>query len=215
MDELKINNLKPFFLPDAVTVAPGSIWFNDASFEKGKNYLISASSGQGKSSLLSFIFGERTDYSGNIYFDNREIKTLTKTEWQNIRKKNISYIFQGLRLFSELTALENIQLKNKITGYKSQEEIDRLIEQSGLQDKKNEKTGRLSFGQQQRIAIIRALCQPFDFLLLDEPFSHLDEQNINIMTELITEELKRQNAGLLLCSLGYGYLFDYHEVYKI
>ncbi|MDR2383646.1 MAG: ATP-binding cassette domain-containing protein, partial [Prevotellaceae bacterium] len=191
MDELRINSLKPFFLPDTETAVFGSVWFNDVSFRKGASYLISASSGRGKSSLLSFMFGERIDYSGNIYFDNREIKTLKKTDWQNVRKTNISYVFQGLRLFSELTALENIQLKNKITGYKSQEEIDRLIEQSGLQNKRNEKTGRLSFGQQQRIAIIRALCQPFDFILLDEPFSHLDEQNIEIMTGLIIEELKR------------------------
>jgi ABC-type lipoprotein export system ATPase subunit len=214
MDELKINTLKPFFLPD-VTVASGSIWFNDVSFEKGKRYLISASSGRGKSSFFSFIFGERTDYSGNIYFDGREIKTLKKTEWQNIRKTNISYVFQGLRLFSGLTALENILLKNRITSYKSQEDIDRMIERSGLQDKRNEKTGRLSFGQQQRIAIIRALCQPFDFLLLDEPFSHLDEQNIEIITELITVELNTGNAGMILCSLGYGYFFDYYETYKL
>jgi ABC-type lipoprotein export system ATPase subunit len=215
MDEVKISDLKPFFLPDTGTAVSGSIWFNSVSFRKGTNYLISASSGRGKSSFFSFLFGERTDYSGNIYFDNREIKTLKKTDWQNIRKTNISYVFQGLRLFSELTALENIQLKNKITEYKSQEEIDRMIEQSGLQDKRNEKTGRLSFGQQQRIAIIRAFCQPFDFILLDEPFSHLDEQNIEIMTGLIIEELKSQNAGMLLCSLGYGYFFDYHETYKI
>jgi ABC-type lipoprotein export system ATPase subunit len=215
MDELRISNLKPFFLSDTVATESGSIWFNDVNFRKGENYLISASSGRGKSSFFSFIFGERTDYIGNIYFDNREIKTLKKTEWQDIRKTNISYVFQGLRLFSELTALENILLKNKITNCKSQEEIESMIEQSGLYDKRNDKTGRLSFGQQQRIAVIRALCQPFDFLLLDEPFSHLDEQNIEIITELITMELKVRNAGMLLCSLGYGYLFDYNETYKI
>ncbi|MDR1169340.1 MAG: ATP-binding cassette domain-containing protein [Prevotellaceae bacterium] len=214
MDELRTSKLKPFFLPDAAT-ASGRIWFNDINFRKGESYLISAFSGQGKSSFLSFIFGERVDYTGDIYFDSREIKTLKKTDWQNVRQKNISCVFQGLRLFSELTTMENIQLKNKLTEYKSQEEIDCMIEQSGLQDKKNEKTGRLSFGQQQRIAIIRALCQPFDFILLDEPFSHLDEQNIEIMTELITKELKHRKAGMLLCSLGNGYLFSYNEKYKI
>jgi ABC-type lipoprotein export system ATPase subunit len=214
MDELRTSKLKPFFLPD-VAATSGRIWFNDISFRKGENYLISAFSGQGKSSFLSFIFGERVDYTGDIYFDNREIKTLKKADWQNIRQKNISCVFQGLRLFSELTALENILLKNKITEHKSHKEIDRMIEQSGLNDKKNEKTGRLSFGQQQRIAIIRALCQPFDFILLDEPFSHLDERNIEIMTELITIELKHRNAGMFLCSLGSGYHFNYNEIYKI
>jgi ABC-type lipoprotein export system ATPase subunit len=211
MDELKINGLKPFFLPETVTAVSGSVWLNEMRFDKGKRYLISASSGRGKSSLLSYIFGERTDYKGQICFDNRDITTLKQSDWKNIRTTQLSYVFQGLRLFSELTALENIMLKNKITEYKSPQDIDRMIEQSGLQDKRNEKTGRLSFGQQQRIAIIRALCQPFDFLLLDEPFSHLDEQNIKIISELITDELNARNAGMLLCSLGYGYLFDYDE----
>ncbi|MDR3245459.1 MAG: ATP-binding cassette domain-containing protein [Prevotellaceae bacterium] len=216
MDRLRINNLKPFFLSGGGDVpAAGEIWFCDVSFRKGENYLISASSGQGKSSLLSFIFGERADYQGDIYFDDKEIKTLKKTEWQDVRKKNISCVFQGLRLFSELTALENIQLKNKIIEYKSQEEISYLIEKSGLQDKMNEKAGRLSFGQQQRVATLRALCQPFDFILLDEPFSHLDEQNIEVMTELISSELNSRNAGMLLCSLGYEYPFDYHHKYII
>jgi ABC-type lipoprotein export system ATPase subunit len=216
MDGLRINNLKPVFLPDTEQKpVSGDIWFNNLSFNKGEKYLISASSGQGKSSLLSYIFGERTDYSGDIYFDNKEVRTLKKTEWQNIRKKNISCVFQGLRLFSDLTALENILLKNKITEYKSLPEINYLIEQAGLQDKKNEKAGRLSFGQQQRIATIRALCQPFDFILLDEPFSHLDEQNIEIMTGLINTELKHRNAGMFLCSLGYEYPFEYNKKYKI
>jgi ABC-type lipoprotein export system ATPase subunit len=216
MEELRINNLKPFFLPDAgIVPASGGIWFCDVSFRKGEKYLISASSGQGKSSLLSFLFGERADYAGDIYFDNKEIKTIKKPEWQNIRKNNISCVFQGLRLFSELTTLENIRLKNKITENKSQEEINYLIEKSGLQDKMNEKAGRLSFGQQQRVATIRALCQPFDFILLDEPFSHLDEQNIEIMTELISSELNSRNAGMLLCSLGYEYPFEYHHKYII
>jgi ABC-type lipoprotein export system ATPase subunit len=214
MDELRIRKLKPFFLSDDISSSDG-IWFNDVNFKKGKTYLITASSGQGKSSLLSFVFGEREDYTGNIYFDDKEVKTLKASEWQDIRKKNISCVFQGLRLFSDLTTLENIHLKNKLTNCKSHDEIDFLIEQSGLQEKRHEKTGRMSFGQQQRTAIIRALCQPFDFLLLDEPFSHLDEQNIEIMTTWITEELKRRNAGMLLCSLGYGYLFDYHKKYSI
>jgi ABC-type lipoprotein export system ATPase subunit len=215
MEELKTNNLKPFFLSDSVVTVSGGIWFNEVSFKKGEHYLISASSGLGKSSLLSFIFGERSDYTGNIYFDNKEIGSLKNEEWQDIRKKNLSYVFQGLRLFSELTTMENIQLKNKITEYKSQEEINYLIEKSGLEDKKDEKAGRLSFGQQQRIAIIRALCQPFDFILLDEPFSHLDEQNIEIMSEIINGELKRRNAGMLLCSLGNDYLFNYSRKFKI
>jgi ABC-type lipoprotein export system ATPase subunit len=215
MDEIKTCKLKPSFLSDAEPLSSDRIWFNDVCFKKRERCLISASSGQGKSSFLSFIFGERNDYSGSIYFDDKDVSTLTATEWQTIRKQHISIVFQGLRLFSELTALENIQLKNNITEYRSQEDIDRLIEKSGLQDKRNEKTGRLSFGQQQRVAIIRALCQPFEFILLDEPFSHLDKQNIALMTEIITDELRSHNAGMIVCSLGDGYLFNYDRHYNI
>lgn len=74
------------------------------------------------------------------------------------------YAFQDLRIFTELTALENVQLKNNLTGYKKKKEILAFFEKLGLSDKLNVKTGKLSFGQQQRVAFIRALCQPFDFL---------------------------------------------------
>ena len=68
----------------------------------------------------------------------------------------------------------------------------------------------MSYGQRQRIAIIRALCQPFDFLLLDEPFSHLDADNIQKAIDLILEICNAENAGMMLVSLGedYGISFD-------
>ena len=69
----------------------------------------------------------------------------------------------------------------------------------------------MSYGQRQRVAIIRALCQPFEFLLMDEPFSHLDDANIKIASNLIKEELKMQQAGFLLVSLGERYYFKYDK----
>ena len=86
-------------------------------------------------------------------------------------------LFQELRLFTELTAWENIQLKNSLTGYKSKKEIKVWFEMFGIADKWDTPVGKMSFGQQQRVALVRALCQPFDFIFLDEPISHLDEEN--------------------------------------
>jgi len=71
-----------------------------------------------------------------------------------------------------------------------------------IEDFLHRKTGILSFGQQQRIAIIRALCQPFDFLLADECFSHMDRENSKLAYLLIREECKARNAGLILSSLN-------------
>ncbi len=78
---------------------------------------------------------------------------------------------------------------------KKKKEILSFFEQLGIADKINVKAGKLSFGQQQRVAFIRALCQPFDFLFLDEPISHLDDDNSRIMGELIIAEAKAQGAG--------------------
>jgi ABC-type transport system involved in cytochrome bd biosynthesis fused ATPase/permease subunit len=70
----------------------------------------------------------------------------------------------------------------------------------------------MSFGQQQRVALIRALCQPIDFLLLDEPVSHLDEANSNIMRDVIVRELGRQGAGLIATSIGKHMDMEYDKI---
>ena len=214
MNYIRVHSVLPRFL-SAEESSLSEIWGNDVCFQKGENHLITAVSGAGKSSLFSYLFGERRDFSGNVKYDDRNINSLKENEWSKIRQNNISLVFQGLRLFAELTAMENINLKNSLTNHKTQDEIMYMFECVKLIDKCNEKTSRLSFGQQQRVAIIRALCQPFDFLLLDEPFSHLDHDNIEIMTELINREVSKKNAGLLICTLGDEYMFTYHRKWKL
>ena len=159
---------------DAIT---SDVWHQDLVLRKGERYLIEAASGTGKSSLCSYIYGYRRDYQGIISFDERNIRSLSIHEWVELRKHSLSMLFQELRIFPELTALENVQLKNRLTNYKKKKEILALFETLGIAEKVNEKAGKLSFGQQQRVAFIRALCQPFDFIFLDEPISHLDDDN--------------------------------------
>ena len=170
-------------------------------FEKGRSYLVEAPSGKGKTSLLSVIYGLRKDYRGNVFLDNTDISGFSGKHWSSIRKERLSFIFQGLELFDELTALDNIQLKNSITEAKSVEEIMNMAGRLGISDFLDKKTGILSFGQQQRVAIIRALCQPFEYLLADECFSHIDNKNSMTAFELIMEECSRREAGLILTSL--------------
>jgi len=213
VNSISLNNILPSFLSGTPVVS--EIWGKDVVFTKGENVLVAAVSGAGKSSLLSYMFGERCDFNGTIAYDKQAIEAVKANRWSTIRSRHISYVFQGLRLFSELTALENILVKNRLTGQKSEAEIHAMLDAIGLADKKEEKAARLSFGQQQRVAIIRALCQPFDFLLLDEPFSHLDEANIKAATSLIEQEVHSRNAGLILCSLGQEYSFNYHHTFKL
>lgn len=197
---------------DAVT---SDVWHQDLVFSKGKRYLIEAASGTGKSSLCSYIYGYRRDYQGIINFDERNIRSFSVNEWVDMRKHSLSILFQELRIFPELTALENVQLKNRLTNYKKKKEILSLFETLGITDKVNEKAGKLSFGQQQRVAFIRSLCQPFDFIFLDEPISHLDDKNSAVMSRLLVEEAGKQGAGIIVTSIGKHLELSYDKVLQL
>ena len=214
MDEIRLQQVLPrvFAQRDSIT---SDIWHRDLIFRKGERCLIEAASGTGKSSLCSYLYGYRGDYEGIITFDGKNIRSLDTAGWTALRRRSLSLLFQELRLFPELTALENVLLKNRLSGYKSRQEILTLFEAAGIADKVNEKTGILSFGQQQRVAFIRCLCQPFDFILLDEPVSHLDENNARVLARLLEEEAGRQGAGILVTSIGKALPLSYDHTYTL
>jgi ABC-type lipoprotein export system ATPase subunit len=170
--------------------------------EQGKSYVVEAASGRGKTTLLSVMYGIRSDYQGEVYLDDNNISSFGWKKWSAIRKNKLSVIFQGLELFDDLTSLENIMLKNNITAHVSRDRIVELARNLGMEPFLHRKAGILSFGQQQRVAIIRALVQPFDFLLADECFSHMDKENTLKAYDLIQKECRERNAGLVLTSLN-------------
>ncbi len=208
---ITLENLQPHPLQELGFHPDTQIWNKALSFQKGKKYLVLAPSGKGKSTLLHCIYGLRKDFDGNVLLNDKNVKTFDSNTLSEIRQNILSIVFQDLRLFEQLTAEENILLKANLTNHKGISEIKEMAEKLGVANLLKKPCGTLSFGQRQRIAIIRSLCQPFDFLLLDEPFSHLDEDNVKIATDLIAEECNQQGAGLILVSLGDQYYFDYDE----
>lgn len=201
MDKITLKDVVPEIFASRKALT-SDIWLRDTSFERGKSYLVRAESGTGKSSLCSYIYGQRGDYRGTILFDNEDIRNYNSSKWSDIRQNSLSILFQELRLFGELTAMENVWIKNSISDFKSREEIIALFEELGIADKLNSRTEHLSYGQQQRVALIRALCQPYSFLLLDEPISHLDDKNSDVMRDVILREAKKQGAGVIATSIG-------------
>ena len=191
------------------------IWDREVDFEKGRLYLVEADSGKGKSTFCSYIQGYRHDYSGQLLFDDADVCSFRVNDWVNIRERNISLLFQELRLFPELTAMENVEIKNQLTGFKSRKQIDEWFDRLGIADKKEAKVGQMSFGQQQRVAMIRALVQPFDFILADEPISHLDDSNSAVMASIMMEEAKAQGAGVIVTSIGKHMALNYDNVIKL
>lgn len=183
------------------------VWLQpDFTIERGSRVCIAAESGSGKSSLLSFINGWRSDYDGSILFDGNDIARLKADDWSRLRTSHLSLLPQELCLFPSLTARENIQLKNALTNHKSSKQINTMLERLGIADKADTPVARMSVGQQQRVAIIRALCQPFDFIFLDEPVSHLDERNNREAATMITEEATASGAGIISTSVGHNLL---------
>ena len=183
-------------------IPDSQVWRRKVRFDRGHNYIIEAPSGTGKSSLCAYIYGNRRDYLGTIRFDGRDIRDIRPEEWQRLRRTALAYLPQELDLFPELTALENIRLKNSLTGYASERQLEDWLAELGIDSRSNFPVGKMSIGQQQRVAIIRAVCQPFSFLLIDEPVSHLDEANNRIAASIITREATRQGAAILATSVG-------------
>lgn len=178
------------------------LWKQNVEFKKGNTYLVEADSGQGKSTFCSYVLGYRHDYQGVIRFDQQDVKTFKVKDWTNIRLSHVSCLFQDLCLFPELTAFENVEIKNRLTNHKSKGEILQWFEMMGIADKVDTQIGLMSFGQQQRVAMMRALVQPFDFIIADEPISHLDDNNSHIMGKVMMEEVGRQGAGVIVTSIG-------------
>lgn len=204
MEKIQLNNLLPdVFVGDKdYQNRHSQVWSADFAFERGKTYCINAGSGTGKTSLCSFIYGVRRDYQGRILFDATDVRRLNVGDWCDVRRRHIAYLPQELDVFGELSALDNVLLKNRLTDFRTEADIRRMFERLEIDDRISAPAARLSVGQRQRVALVRALCQPFDFILLDEPVSHLDEHNNRLCADLVTEAAASLGAGIIFTSVG-------------
>lgn len=203
--QIKLQTVRPDFLEEE-KIDRSQIWNQKVEFANKENVQIIAPSGSGKTSFIHFLYGLRKDYSGKITYDTNDIIGFDAEAFAVYRQQHISIVFQDLRLFPEQTVLQNLEIKRLLNPYHSECQIEAMVNRLGIGNKLNNLCKTCSYGEQQRIAIIRALQQPFDFLLLDEPFSHLDENNRKTAMALIEEEAAARNAAIILVdlqSIGY------------
>lgn len=200
---------RPMAGPDVEEALKRSqVWLSKLELRRGERYLIEAESGTGKSSLCSFIYGNRCDYDGRILFNGKDISALSVDEWCSLRRTSLAILPQEMRLFPELTVMENIELKNRLTRHCSSQEIADMLAHLQIADKADWPAARLSIGQQQRAALVRSLCQPFSFLLLDEPVSHLDARTNKLAARLIERKASEQGAAVIVTSVGNELLLE-------
>lgn len=207
IETIKLSGMLPKVFV-AENIPPSDVWSAELELRRGGRYMIEAASGGGKSSLCAYLTGSRIDYEGRLFFDGEDSRDFSISRWQEIRRAHIALLPQELGLFPELTAWENVQLKNSLTRHVSDERLEEWFERLGIAFRRDYPAGKMSIGQQQRVGIIRALCQPFDFILLDEPVSHLDENNNMIAARIIDEEATRQGAAVVATSVGNALLME-------
>ena len=213
---IELTQLIPVPLKDRFLQRTSDVWNTYLALQQGEFIKIKAPSGTGKTTLVHIIYKLRHDYEGAVLFDNTPATDLHEDALAAIRQQEISIIFQDLRLFPNLTGRENIELKRILqTPFYNSEVIDAMAETLGVSHILDQAAGLCSYGEQQRLAIIRALMQPFSWLIMDEPFSHLDIANTRKAATLIETECRKRKAGLLITDLDDDSNFMYTHEYKL
>ena len=208
--QLEIQNIIPIPLKDRLLQRSSDVWNKNLQLQSGEFVKIKAPSGTGKTTFVHIIYKLRKDFEGAVIWNNKNLLSINQDELAVLRQQHLSIIFQDLRLFPNLTARENIDLNRVLQQpFYESNRIDEMAAELGVASILNQKASVCSYGEQQRIAIIRSLMQPFDWLIMDEPFSHLDKDNIDKAAKLIEAECKKRNAGFILTDLEDDDHFNY------
>lgn len=171
------------------------------TISRGEKVALLGRSGSGKSTLLNLVSGIDLPESGTITIDGQEINTLDETRRTLFRRSHIGFIYQFFNLVPSLTALENVAFTLELNGSKgarAREQALAMLERLDVADKANSFPSRLSGGEQQRIAIARALVHSPQLVLADEPTGNLDARTGESMLTVLNEVLAEKNSSLLL-----------------
>ena len=174
----------------------------ELSLEKAEEMLLVGGSGSGKSTLLSLIAGLSQPDTGRILIDDQNICELTGADRDRFRGKSIGMIFQTFNLLEGFTARENIELALLFSGTPASEHrqrTDTLLDRLGI-GRHDALPSELSVGQQQRVAVARAIAPRPTLVLADEPTASLDPENAAKAVELIRESCREDGAALLCTS---------------
>ena len=214
--QVELVKLVPVPLKEKFIQRGSDIWYVDLILHPGEWIKVKAPSGTGKTTLVHTLYKLRHDYEGRILWGQRDLKEILNDELAQLRQQSVSIIFQDLRLFPNLSAKENIELKRVLQRpFYDETAIVEMADQLGVLGILDQPAGMCSYGEQQRIAIIRSLMQPFNWLIMDEPFSHLDKNNIAKAARLIEAECRKRKAGFILTDLDEDDHFAYSRVLNL
>ena len=213
---IKTENLQKHFRTEEVETR--ALRGVNIEVSEGEFVAIMGPSGCGKSTLLNVLGLLDNPTSGTYHLQGTDVSALSEDDRTRLRRGIIGFVFQSFNLIDELNVRENIELPLLYMGVPASERgprINEVMERMGISHRSHHYPHQLSGGQQQRVALIRALCQPFDFIFLDEPVSHLDDENGRIMASILAEEAEKQGAGIVVTSIGKHLELDYNRRLKL
>ena len=187
---IRIENVKKDFNSDT------KIHLKNIKFENGKTYAILGVSGSGKTTLLNIIAGIVNPNEGKVLIDDVDITSLTQKEKDNFRLENIGYIFQDFKLIEDMTVEDNLNLL-KIEKIECID-IDNILGQVGLKNKRKTKVKKLSGGEKQRVAAARAMMMSPNVILADEPSGSLDESNKKELHKLLLQLREQYGQTIII-----------------
>jgi len=166
----------------------------------GEELAVAGESGSGKSTFLNLIAGILTPDSGRVILDGQEISALSEPARDRSRAATVGYVFQSFNLLQGYSCLENVLLAMAFGPGADRERAEQLLRHVGLGDRLHERPRRLSWGQQQRVAVARALANRPKLVLADEPTGNLDHRNAAEVIALMRETCREAGAALLLAT---------------
>lgn len=187
MEVTKVENVtRVFKIGKLETHALRGISF---SIEKGEFTALVGPSGSGKTTLLQLIGCLDVPTSGRVYVDGKDVSQLNRNQRADVRRDTIGFIFQFFALIPTLTAYENVEMPLLLIGEsasKRHERVNQLLESIGMLDRAHHRPDQMSGGEQQRVAIVRALASNPSLILADEPTANLDTENGKLVMETMT-----------------------------
>ncbi len=174
----------------------------NAEIRRGSFTILKGRSGSGKTTLMNIIGGLDSPSKGKVFFEGREISSLSERERENYRRRDFGFVFQAVSLIPSLNAYQNVEFSMRLAGQKigdgSDKRVKECIRMVGLSGRMTHMAAELSGGEQQRVAIARAIAHHPRIILADEPTAELDSAMAANVTGLFKAMAEREGITVLM-----------------
>ncbi len=180
----------------------------DAEVPKGSFAILKGRSGSGKTTLMNIIGTLDDPTNGAVFINGTPIKNMSEYERENLRRKEMGFVFQSVSLIPSLNAFQNVEFSMRMAGIKPSKERDKRVEDClrlvGLANRMNHMPAEMSGGEQQRVAIARSIAHSPKLILADEPTAELDSQMAARVTEIFKEMTRKEGITILMTTHDVG-----------